>query len=182
MATAVHTLDGTYELDRTHSTVQFAVQHLGISTFRASFGDVDARLTIEEGVTGLDARARVESVSIVDPPEFRQHVVRGNDFFAANDYPLITFRSTRVAVDEDGRLRVSGELSMRGVSRVVTASGVFIPPTEDPFGGQRLGIALAATIDRQDWGMGWQTPLPSGGDALGWKVEVSAHLELTRTP
>lgn len=182
MATAVHTLDGTYELDRTHSTVQFAVQHLGISTFRASFGHVDARLTIEEGVAALEARALVESASIVDPPEFREHVVRGNDFFAADDYPLITFRSTSVALDEDGRARVSGELSMRDISREVHASGVFTPPTEDPFGGQRLGIALAATIDRQDWGMDWQTPLPSGADALGWQVEISAHLELTRTP
>jgi polyisoprenoid-binding protein YceI len=64
----------------------------------------------------------------------------------------------------------------------VTARGTFIPPTEDPFGGQRVGLALAAAIDRKDWGLDWQAPLPNGGDALGWEVEISAHLELTRTP
>jgi polyisoprenoid-binding protein YceI len=182
MAIAVQALDGTYDLDRTHSTVQFEVQHLGISTFRASFRDIAARLTIDDGAAELEARALVESVSIDDPPEFREHVVRGQDFFAADDHPLITFRSTSVALEEDGYASVSGELTIRGLSRAVTASSTFIPPTEDPFGGRRLGLALAATIDRQDWGLDWQTQLPGGGDALGWQVEIGAHLELTRTP
>ena len=182
MATAVHALDGTYELDRPHSTVQFAVRHLGISTFRASFGDIDARLTVEGEEAALEARALVESVSIADPPEFREHVVGGKDFFAANDHPLITFQSTSVVFDhEAGTATVSGDLAIRGVSHAVTARGTFIPPIEDPFGGQRVGVALAATIDRKEWGMDWQAPLPNGDDALGWKVEVTAHLELTRT-
>ena len=126
MATAMQTADGVYELDKTHSTVQFAVRHVGVSTFRASFGDIDARLAIENGSAELQARAIVESVSIVEPPEFREHVVRGEDFFAAD--------------------------------------------------------ALEATIDRRTWGMSWQTPLPDGGDALGWQVEITAHPELARRP
>jgi polyisoprenoid-binding protein YceI len=64
----------------------------------------------------------------------------------------------------------------------VTAQGTFSPPTEDPFGGERVGLELAATIDRKDWGLDWQAELPSGGDALGWSVELSAHLEFTRRP
>ena len=68
---------GTYELDRAHSTVQFAVKHVGVSTFRASFADVDARLTVEDGAIALEGRVGVESVSIVEPAEFREHVVRG---------------------------------------------------------------------------------------------------------
>lgn len=181
MATAVHALDGTYDLDRTHSTVEFAVPHLGVSRFRASFGDVEARLTIIDGGAELEARAVVESVSIVAPPEFREHVVRGQDFFAADDHPLIVFRSTSVALGDDGSAIVSGNLTIRGVSRAVTGSGTFAPPTDDPFGGSRVGLALAATIDRKQWGLDWQRPLPNGDDALGWQVEISAHLELTRT-
>jgi polyisoprenoid-binding protein YceI len=64
----------------------------------------------------------------------------------------------------------------------VTATGTFTPPTEDPFGGIRIGFDLEATLDRREWGLDWQMPLPSGGDALGWNVEVSAQLELTKTP
>jgi polyisoprenoid-binding protein YceI len=180
MATAVRAVDGTYDLDRTHSSVQFAVRHLGVSTFRGSFGDVEARLTVENGAAGLEARAVAESVSIVEPPEFREHVVRGEDFFAANDHPLITFRSTGAAFDDEGGATITGQLTIRGVSRAVSAGGTFTPPTDDPFGGERVGLELSATIDRRDWGLDWQALLPSGGDALGWNVELSAHLEFTR--
>jgi polyisoprenoid-binding protein YceI len=182
MATAVRATDGIYELDKPHSTVQFAVRHVGVSTFRASFAGLEARLVVEDGTAELEASAGVESVSIADPPEFREHVVRGDDFFAAGAHPRLTFRSTSVELGADGRASVSGNLVVRGVSAPVTATGTFTPPTEDPFGGLRVGLELEATIDRRTWGMDWQAPLPSGGDALGWEVAVTAHLELTRMP
>lgn len=181
MATAVQTADGAYELDKPHSTVQFSVRHVGVSTFRASFADLDGRLVIENGSAELWASAAVESVSIVEPPEFREHVVRGEDFFAADEHPLLTFRSTSIEFTEDGKATVSGELSVRGVSGSVSATGTFFPPTEDPFGGTRVGLELSATIDRRAWGMDWQMQLPNGGEALGWEVDVTAHLELTRS-
>jgi len=181
MATAtVQTTDGVYELDKTHSTVQFAVRHVGVSTFRASFGEIDASLEIENGGAELQARAAVESVSIVDPPEFREHVVRGDDFFAAEAHPDLTFRSSSIELAQDGTAIVAGDLVVRGVAGPVRATGTFFPPTEDPFGGIRVGLELETTIDRRTWGMNWQTPLPNGGDALGWEVEITAHLELTR--
>lgn len=180
MTTAVQIADGTYELDKPHTTVQFSVRHVGVSTFRASFAGIDGRLVVENGSAELVASAAVESLSIVDPPEFREHVVRGNDFFAADSHPQLTFRSTSVEFGEDGTATVSGELAIRGVSGSVEATGTFFPPTEDPFGSMRVGLELTATIDRRAWGMDWQTPLPNGDDALGWDVEISAHLELTR--
>jgi polyisoprenoid-binding protein YceI len=181
MATAVQTAEGIYELDKTHSTVQFAVRHVGVSSFRASFGAIDARLVLANGGAELEASAVVESVSIVDPPEFREHVVRGDDFFAACAHPLLTFRSTSVELGGDGRATVAGDLVVRGVSAPVSASGTYAAPTEDPFGGTRVGLELEATIDRRAWGMAWQMPLPNGGDALGWEVAITAHLELIRT-
>jgi polyisoprenoid-binding protein YceI len=180
MATAVQTQDGIYELDKAHSTVQFAVRHVGVSSFRGSFGDIDARLVIEDCAAELQASAVVESVSIVDPPEFREHVVRGDDFFAADAHPVLTFHSSSVEIDDDGSATVSGDLVVRGVSSSVNATGMFSPPTEDPFGRIRVGLELEATIDRRGWGMNWQLPLPNGGDALGWAVAITAHLELTR--
>jgi len=181
MATAVQTADGTYEVDKPHSTVQFSVRHVGVSTFRASFADIDGQLVIENGSSELWASAAVESVSIVDPPEFREHVVRGDDFFAADVHPLLTFRTRSIQFTEDGKVTVSGELVVRGVSGSVTAAGRFSPPTEDPFGSTRVGLELSATIDRRTWGLDWQMPLPNGGDAVGWDVDVTAHLELTKS-
>lgn len=180
MATAIKTADGIYELDKTHSTVQFAVRHVGVSSFRASFGEIDARFALEHGSAKLEASAVVGSVSIVDPPEFREHVVRGDDFFAGDAHPLLTFRSTSIELDADGRATVSGDLVLRGISAQVGATGTYVAPTEDPFGGTRVGLELEATIDRRTWGMGWQMPLPNGGDALGWEVAIAAHLELIK--
>ena len=180
MATAAQPFTGVYEIDRAHSTVQFAVRHVGVSTFRASFTDVDALLAIGEDSIALEGSTRVESVSIVDPPEFREHIVGGDDFFAAGTYPTISFRSTSVELSDEGDATVSGDLTIRGVSRRVTARGAFQPPVEDPFGMQRVGLELQATVDRRDWELSWQMPLPDGGDALGWDVEITVHLELVR--
>ena len=181
MATAVQTADGVYELDKTHSTVQFAVRHIGVSSFRASFGDLDAHLVVDDTVAALEAHAVVGSISIGDPPEFREHVVRGSDFFAADAHPRINFKSTRIDLVEDGTLSVFGVLEIRGIQHEVSAVGTFTPPTEDPFGSTRLGVALEAAVDRRSWGMDWQMPLPAGGDALGWEVEITAQLELTKS-
>lgn len=180
MATVAKTLIGTYELDRAHSTVQFAVKHVGVSTFRASFADVDARLIVDDDAIALEGRVGVESVSIVEPAEFREHVVRGADFFDGDTFPVITFRSTSVELGDDGAVTLSGELTIREASRTVTARGTYEPPREDPFGNVRTGLDLRATIDRRSWEMDWQTPLPGGGDALGWDVEITAQLELIK--
>ena len=180
MATAVQPFAGTYELDRTHSTFQFAIRHVTVSTLRASFDDIDARLVAVGDAIELEGRALVESVSIAEPPEFREHVVRGTDFFEADAHPLITFRSTSVELSGDGTATVSGELAIRGVSHAVSADGTYQPPTVDPFGTQRAGLELRVTVDRRDWGMTWQAPLPDGGDALGWDVEITASLEFVR--
>jgi polyisoprenoid-binding protein YceI len=180
MSLATQPFTGTYELDRNHSTFQFAVTHVGVSTFRASFSDIDARLVIEGETLVLEGQALAESVSIAEPA-FRDHVVEGADFFAAGAHPRVTFRSTSVELGDDGTAVVTGELAFRGVSRSVTAEGTYQPPRQDPFGAYRVGLELQATIDRRDWGMDWQLPLPDGSDALGWDVEITGHLELTRS-
>src|SRR4029077_7486008 len=97
-----HPLTGVFDADRTHSSFQFGVRHMKVSTFRASFGDVDAQLTSGASEFHLEGAARVESISIVDPPMFREHVVRGADFLDADNHPEILFRSERVELTEDG--------------------------------------------------------------------------------
>jgi polyisoprenoid-binding protein YceI len=168
-----------FEIDRTHSTVQFAVNHI-VSTFRASFEQIEGSLVADGTQATLTAVVEVESVSIGDPEEFREHVVRGHDFFAADEHPSLTFDSTDVELRADSSAIVTGELTMRGISRAVTARGTYRSPTRDPFGAERGALQLHVTVDRRDWGMWWQLPLPDGGDAVGWEVDLSAELELVR--
>ncbi|MBA3429473.1 MAG: YceI family protein [Actinobacteria bacterium] len=180
MAVTTDPLTGVFEADRNHSSFLFAVRHMKVSSFRASFSDVDARLIGDESGLRLEGAARVESVSITDPPEFREHVVRNPDFFDVDNYPQITFRSNQVDLAEDGTATVAGELTIKGISRPVTATGSHQPPVEDPYGSLRSALELQAVVDRRDWELSWQMPLPDGDDVLGWDVELTIHLELIK--
>src|SRR5262249_39117391 len=163
-----------YDLDRAHSTIQFAVRHQQIAMFRGSFDDVDVRLTADDDALRLEGRAQVETISIGEPRRFRDHVVHSADFFDAGSHPPITLRSTSSAREAEGRAPVEGELPIRGPTRAITARGTYQPTREDPFGNHRAGLALQATVDRRSWDMNWQLPMPDGSDALGWDVEITA--------
>jgi polyisoprenoid-binding protein YceI len=180
MTTATQEFTGTFVADPYHSSFLFAVQHMKVSSFRAAFGDVEARLAGGESGISLEGRARVASVSITDPPAFREHVVNGEDFFDAGNHPEIVFRSTRVELAGDGGAAVDGELEIKGIARPVSATGTYQPPVEDPYGASRTAIELRAVVDRRDWGMDWQLPLPAGGEALGYEVELTVQLELVK--
>jgi polyisoprenoid-binding protein YceI len=179
MTVATQQFAGTFEADPDHSSFLFAVKHMKVSSFRATFADVDARLVADDAGLSLEGRARVESISITNPPEFREHVVNSEEFFDGANHPEIVFRSNDVEL-ADGSARVEGELEIKGISRPVSATGTYQPPVEDPYGSVRTAIELAATVDRRDWGMNWQMPLPKGGDVLGYDVELTIHLELIK--
>ncbi|HEV2815195.1 MAG TPA: YceI family protein [Solirubrobacteraceae bacterium] len=180
MSTATQPLAGTFAADPVHSSCQFAVKHMKVATFRAGCDDVDARLVAgDDGVT-LEGRAKVESVSVANPPELREHLVNSTDFFDAGNHPEIVFTSKDVDLAEDGTATVEGELTIKGITKPVTATGTYQAPVEDPYGGVRSALELTATLDRREWEMNWQAPLPSGDDVLAWDVTLSVNLELVR--
>jgi polyisoprenoid-binding protein YceI len=180
MAVAAQPFTGAFVADRDHSSALFSVRHMKVSRFRASFADIDARLAADEQDVRLEGRARVDSISIADPPELREHVMSGKDFFDADEHPEIRFRSSRVDFGDDDAISVAGELELRGVARPIEASGTYRAPVVDPYGASRGAIELTTTIDRRDWGLGWQMPLPDGDDVLGWEVELDVRLELVQ--
>jgi polyisoprenoid-binding protein YceI len=162
---------GAYKLDSVHSSMGFAVKHNGISTFRGQFEQVDAAL--EDGV--LTGTAQVDSVKTAIP-QLKEHLL-SPEFFNAAETPTVTFRSTDMRLGEDGSAEVSGELTIRGVTKTVTASGTYGSAT-GLNGSKVVGFDLESTVDRRDFGLNWQAPLPSGGDAVAWNVTLQAHLEL----
>lgn len=180
MAVEARALTGIFAADPDHSSVVFGIRHMNVSMFRASFGGLDARLVGDDSGVTLEGRVPVESISITTPAEFREHVLTGEDFFDARSHPEITFHSSRVELEEEGTARVEGELTIKGVSKAVTAIGLYREPIQDPFGAVRAAIELEATVDRREWGMNWQLPLPGGGEALGYQVELTIHLELVK--
>jgi polyisoprenoid-binding protein YceI len=173
MTTATQPLAGTWKSDPVHSSFGFAVKHMGVSTFRGSFSDVDA--TLADGV--LEGRAKVESISIVSPADFRAHVL-SPDFFDAERHPEVVFRSTDLDLADDGTATVRGELTIKGITREVVATGTWTPPAESPYGIQVAALEVSAGIDRTEFGMAWNAPLPKGGNILDEKVTLNVHIEL----
>lgn len=180
MPTLTQPMTGTFVADKVHSSFSFTVKHMKVAKYTASFDDVD--MTVEAGSSGisLSGRAAAESISIKFPPEFREHVVYGADFLDARNHPAITFSAGDVQVDDSGSATVKGELTIKGISKPFTATGTFEELTEDPYGNLRTGVDFSTTVDRRDWGMDWQAPLPKGGDVLGWEVDITAHVELVK--
>ncbi len=180
MATATSVFSGVFDADVNHSSFEAGTRHMGVGSFRTRFEDVSARLTADEGGLRLEGEARVESISIRNPREFREHVVNGEDFFDASRHPTIGFRSTDIELGEDGSARVHGELTIKGTPRQISATGTFRPPTEDPYGSLRAALDVSAQIDRRDFGMSWQAQLPKGGNVLEWAVNINVHLEFVK--
>ncbi len=180
MSVATQPFTGVFVADPVHSSFIFTVKHMNVSLYRASFDDFDLRAVADEQGVRLEGAVRVESVSIKNPPEFRQHVVYGADFFDAGSHPEITFRSDDVQLGEDGTAALRGELTIKGITKPFAATGTYQPLVEDPYGGARTAVEFSTTVDRRDWDINWQAPLPKGGDALGNDVQLSAHVELVK--
>lgn len=178
MTTATEVFSGGYRADEDHSWFEASIEHMGVGPFKARFADVEATLSVGPDGLGLEGRAAVESISIRNPPEFREHVLNGGDFFDASRYPVIRFTSTATELLEGDQISVQGELTIRDTTKPITASGTYRKPVVDPFGRTRSSIDLRTTIDRREFGLDWQMPRPDGGDSLGWDVTIAVHLEL----
>jgi polyisoprenoid-binding protein YceI len=156
-----------------HSSFGFAVRYQGVSLFKGTLNEVAATLTDGR----LEGSAKVESISIRTPDQFRQHVL-GDDFFDAQSHPEVTFTSSDLDLREDGTAIVNGELTIKGNTRPVAATGTWIAPAADAFGNARGHLNLEAVIDRTEFDMNWNMALPSGGNVLANEVTLTVELSL----
>jgi polyisoprenoid-binding protein YceI len=173
MSSTATPLAGTYAADPVHSGFGFAVRYQGVSLFRGTLTEVAA--TLADG--RLEGTAQVESISIRTPEQFRAHVLSA-EFFDAENHPEVTFNSSDVDLAEDGTATVDGELTIKGITHPVTATGTWTAPAPDAFGSTRGHLNLEAAIDRTQWEMNWNAPLPSGGKALANEVTLTVDISL----
>jgi polyisoprenoid-binding protein YceI len=166
-------LAGTYAADPIHSSFGFAVRYQGVSVFRGTLSEVDAKLA--EG--RLEGIAKVESISIRTPEQFRAHVL-GAEFFDADHHPEVRFVSHELDLRDDGTAAVEGELTIKGITRPVSATGTWTAPSTDAFGSTRGHLNLEAVVDRTEYDMNWNMPLPSGGNVLANDVALVVDLSL----
>jgi polyisoprenoid-binding protein YceI len=164
---------GTWASDPVHSSIGFAVKHMGVSPFRGGFKTFEA--TLADGK--LVGTASVETIQ-TDDENLTGHLL-SPEFFDAERHPVLRFESTEIRRDGDG-VSIAGELTLKGVSRPVELRGTITGPLGDPYGKERLGLELETTIDRTEFGIDWNAELPSGGQVLADDVKLSAQLELVQ--
>jgi polyisoprenoid-binding protein YceI len=169
---------GTWHADPIHSSFGFSVRHMVVATFRGSLTDFDATLTGDpDGSAGLRAAGRVASVVTQD--ETLTAHLQSPDFFDAERFPEVTYTASDVTRDGDA-IVVRGELTLKGVTRPVTLTGVIAGPVAAPGDAELIAVDLEAVIDRRDHGLDWNAPLPTGGLVVGHDVTLTAHLEMRR--
>ncbi len=168
----------TWTADKVHSTVGFAVKHMVVSTFRSSFDSYDATLTAAEDGT-LRLAGTVDAGSIVLKDENLAAHLSAPDFFDTERYPQISFNSTLVRA-ENGELIVDGELTIKGITRAIEARGTLTEPAVTFGDVEKVGLELEAIVDRTEYGLTWNAPLPKGGFALANEVKLLVNLELAR--
>jgi polyisoprenoid-binding protein YceI len=156
---------GSWSADPVHSTVTFEVAYAGVGTFRGSFREFGA--TLAGGI--LEGRAAVASVDVKDE-QLNGHL-QSPDFFDAERFPEIAFSTADFE---------HGELTIKGVTRPVEIAAAITQPNVDPFGREKVGITLEATVDRTEFGVSWNAPNQGGGNYLGDDVEIVAELVLVK--
>ena len=181
-ATAVNTTTqlpvGTWTLDPTHSSAGFAVRHMGVGIFRGRFEQFDANLTVaEDGTADFLGTVRADSIVVKDE-KLRAHLL-SPDFFDTERYPELSFRSRSLRQDGED-LVLDGELTIKDQTHAVEARGSLTGPAETLGGAVKIGVQLEAVIDRTEFGLKWNAPLPAGGVALGNEVKLTVELELAR--
>ncbi|HXW59580.1 MAG TPA: YceI family protein [Solirubrobacteraceae bacterium] len=178
VATATQLPVGTWKLDPTHSTAGFAVKHMGVSMFRGRFEDFDATLTVgEDGAGELVGAVRADSIVVKDD-NLKAHL-GSPEFFDTERYPELRYVAQSLTRDGD-ELIADGELTIKDHTHPVRARGSITDPTETLGGAIKVGITLEAAIDRTEYGLSFNAPLPSGGVALANDVRLIVELELAQ--
>ena len=168
---------GTWGADKTHSSVEFSVKHAVVAKFRGGFTNYDAGLSDKDGTPTLRGEAGVASVDVKDET-LNGHLL-SPDFFDAERYPAIVFESTELR-REGEELIAEGDLTIKGVTKRVQARGEIAGPAVYMDDSERIGIELETVVDRTDYGLDWNAPLPKGGVAVQDEVTIKIALELVK--
>ena len=180
--TATSTKTTTWTVDSAHSVAEFSVKHMMISTVKGSFQNVEGEVTWDgQSFESAAVDARIDSSSITTYNEMRDNHLRTNDFFNAEQWPAIEFKSTKVEPDGDDEFKMHGDLTIRDVTKPVELDVEFEGLMEkDAFGSRRAAFTATTSINRKDFGINWNGAIESGGVVVGDKVKVTLHIAITQ--
>ena len=168
----------TLSIDAAHSEAGFAVRHLKISTVKGRFGNVTGTIVLyDANPAASNVEALIDVATIDTRQEQRDAHLRSPDFFDVERFPVIRFRSTVVEAVSQGEYRVTGDLTIRDVTRPVVLEVEETGRARDPWGGERIGFTAETKIDRSDFGLTWTQVLETGGVAVANEVKISLDVQ-----
>ncbi|CAM5680927.1 Lipid/polyisoprenoid-binding YceI-like domain-containing protein OS=Streptomyces glaucescens OX=1907 GN=SGLAU_23780 PE=4 SV=1 [Streptomyces glaucescens] len=178
---ALRALTGRWTIDRPHSRIGFSVRHAMVTTVRGAFTDYDSTLYFD-GARPTESRADlvIRVASVDTGVEQRDAHLVGPDFFDARRYPEMTFRSTSTLHEGGESFRMTGDLTIRGVTRPVDLQLDYLGSVLDPFGYERAGFDGTTTIDRTEWGLVYNQRLTAGGTMVSEKVRLQFDISAIR--
>ena len=176
------TATSTWNIDPAHSVAEFKVKHMMISNVKGQFPKVSGKLILDEAKLGnSQIEAVIEASSIETRDAQRDAHLKSADFLDVENFPTLSFKSTRVSIVRNGELAVEGDLTIRGVTRKETfdVEGP-TPPVKDPWGNTRVAVSATTKIHRKDFGLTWNTILEAGGIAVGDEVTITLDVEFIK--
>lgn len=181
MTTEQRTAIGSWTIDQAHTIAEFAVKHLMLTTVKGRFRSLEGTLHIDEADPTKSLVSATIDVASVDTgvPDRDAHL-RSDDFFNAEKYPHITFRSTRVAKVDDTHWKVIGDLTIRDVTREVTLETEFEGRITDPWGNDRVAFSAETAISRKEFNVRWNQAIEAGGVAVSDRVRITLNVEAVR--
>jgi polyisoprenoid-binding protein YceI len=167
----------TWKLDPSHTAVEFSAKHLMISTVKGRITDIEGTIyTDEKNPRNSSVEVTLKAASLDTRTDQRDQHLRSADFLDVEKYPEIKFRSTRIEGDKDS-FKLTGDLTIRDVTRPITLDVEFEGAGKDPWGGERVGFSAKGKIDRRDFGLTWNQALETGGVVVGNDIKISLEVE-----
>lgn len=165
-------LTGDYLLDTAHTRLGFVARHAMVTKVRGQFDEFEGRLHVDGNLARSTVLITIQARSINTRNEQRDGHLRSNDFLAMDEYPELVFASTQIEPVDDATVRVTGDLTIRGVTKQITFDVDYTGSATDPFGNQRIGFEGSLTINRKDWGVNWNAALEAGGVLVSEKITL----------
>ncbi|WP_316571630.1 YceI family protein [Neobacillus sp. YIM B06451] len=170
-----------WAIDPAHSSVDFSVRHMMIANVKGTFQAFDASVEADPAdLTTADISFAIDTASINTRNEDRDNHLRSADFFDVENNPKITFTSTNIVKTDEGEYDVTGDLTIRGVTRPETFAVVFEGSGKDPWGNEKVGFSGSGSINRADYGLTWNAALETGGVLVGDKIKVTFEIQASR--
>ena len=173
----------TWTFDPAHTSASFSARHMMVSTVRGTFAAPTGKLEFDPvNPEAAYVEAEIDATTLTSGVLDRDNHLRSADFLEVDKYPTITFKSTKVEVTGNDSANVTGNLTIRGVTRPVVLKAEYLGLVNTPFGDQRTGFTASTKINREDWGLTWNMAIEAGGVLVGKEIKIELELEAILVP